>query len=105
MAPVRVAALNDIPPGAMLAVTVGETPIVLFNLDGEFFALYNECSHAEAALSDGEFDPDEECVECPLHGSLFDIRSGRPRTLPAFQPVATYRAYAEDDSVFVEYST
>jgi 3-phenylpropionate/trans-cinnamate dioxygenase ferredoxin subunit len=104
MPPVRVASLEELPSGAKRAVTVEGTPILVVNVEGEYFALNNICSHAYAQLSHGELDCDELTIECPLHGSLFDLRTGRPRTLPAFEPVATYRAYAEGDAIFVEYS-
>lgn len=75
----------------------------MFRVADEVYAIDDTCSHAEASLSAGEFDPDELCVECPLHGSLFDVRTGAPRTLPAFEPVTVYRAFIEGDTVFVEY--
>lgn len=103
MAAVRVASLEELPPGGKLTAEIAGTPVLVLRVDDEIYAINNICSHAHALLSEGEFDPDEYCVECPLHGSLFDIRTGKPRTFPAFEPVATYRAYAEGDAVFVEF--
>lgn len=105
MATFRVASLADLPAGGKLAVEIEGTPVLVLRVDDELYALHNICSHAHALLSEGEFDPDEYCVECPLHGSLFDIRTGLPRTLPAFEPVPAYRAFAEGDAVFVEFTT
>jgi 3-phenylpropionate/trans-cinnamate dioxygenase ferredoxin subunit len=104
MAPIRVASLDELPPGGKLAVQIEGTPVLVLRVDDQIYAIHNICSHAHALLSEGEFDPDEETVECPLHGSLFSIRTGVPRTFPAFEPVATYKAYAEGDAVFVEFS-
>jgi 3-phenylpropionate/trans-cinnamate dioxygenase ferredoxin component len=99
----QVGALADIPPGAGRAFDVDGHRIAIFRVDDELFAIDDTCSHAEASLSAGEFDPDEYCVECPLHGSIFDVRSGVPRTFPAFEPVQTYRVFVEGQQVFVEY--
>lgn len=104
MPTIQIGALADVPAGTGRAFVVDGRKIAVFHVDGELYAIDDTCSHAEASLSAGELDPDELCVECPLHGSQFDLRSGRPRTLPAFEPVATYTVYAEGDALFVEYS-
>lgn len=103
MPSVQIGALADIPEGTGRAFAVAGRRVAVFRAEGQLYAIDDTCSHAEASLSMGEFDPDELCVECPLHGSLFDVRTGRPRTLPAFEPVATYRVYLEGETVFVEY--
>jgi 3-phenylpropionate/trans-cinnamate dioxygenase ferredoxin subunit len=100
---IQIGTLADLPDGAGKVFTVEGRRIAVFRAEGELYAIDDTCSHGQASLSMGEFDPDELCVECPLHGSLFDVRTGRPRTLPAFEPVAAYRAYAEGDALFVEY--
>ena len=64
-------------------------PMCLARSEGSFFALYDECSHAEVPLSEGEVE--EGFVECWLHGSMFDLSSGKPTGLPATEPVRTYR--------------
>jgi 3-phenylpropionate/trans-cinnamate dioxygenase ferredoxin subunit len=99
----QVGALADIPAGTGRAFDVDGHRIAVFRVDDELYAIDDTCSHAEASLSAGEFDPDEYCVECPLHGSIFDVRSGVPRTFPAFEPVETYRVFLEGDQIFVEY--
>jgi len=104
MAHVRVAALEELPPGAKLVVVIQGVSILIVNAEGQLYALAETCSHAKAALSAGEFDPDELTVECPLHGSCFDVRTGKPRNLPAFTPVATYPVSVEDAAVFVDYN-
>jgi 3-phenylpropionate/trans-cinnamate dioxygenase ferredoxin subunit len=103
MSSIQIGTIADIPEGTGKAFDVQGRKIAVFHIDGEWFAIDDTCSHAEASLSEGELDTDEMCIECPLHGSLFDLRSGKPRTLPAFEPVRTYKAYSEGDSLFVEY--
>lgn len=100
---INIATLADLPDGTGRAFEVNGRRIAVFRVADEVYAIDDTCSHAEASLSAGEFDPDELCVECPLHGSLFDVRTGAPRTFPAFEPVTAYRAFIEGDRVFVEY--
>jgi 3-phenylpropionate/trans-cinnamate dioxygenase ferredoxin component len=69
---------------------------------GELLAIEDRCSHDDGPLAEGEFDPGACTVECPRHGSLFDIRSGRPRTLPAYQPVETFEVREEDGEIKLE---
>lgn len=88
---VEVARASDIPPGCAARVEIDGVPIAIFNLGGEFYALDDTCSHAEASLSEGDLDPDRCAIECPLHGSSFDLRTGDPLTLPAVEPVRVHR--------------
>jgi len=96
----RVCATTDIAKGAVVAATVEGTPIALVHTDtDEFFAVYDECSHARIALSEGEVDG---CtLECWLHGSRFDLRSGQPTGLPATQPVPVYPVEIRDGDLYV----
>ena len=96
-----VASVADIPPGTAQAFTINGEYVAIVNCDGEFFAINNICSHAYAEMADGEVDSDECTIECPLHGSVFSLASGRPRTLPAVTPVATYPVQIVDDVVQV----
>jgi 3-phenylpropionate/trans-cinnamate dioxygenase ferredoxin subunit len=70
--------------------------------DGELYAIEDRCSHDDGPLAEGEFDPATCTVECPRHGSLFDLRTGRPKTRPAIQPVDTFEARVEDGEVKLE---
>jgi 3-phenylpropionate/trans-cinnamate dioxygenase ferredoxin subunit len=70
--------------------------------DGALYAIEDRCSHDDGPLAEGEFDSSACTVECPRHGSLFDVRSGRPKTLPAFQPVDTFAARVEDGEVVLD---
>lgn len=96
---VTVARAGDLQPGEMTYVEVGDTPVCLINLDGEFFAISDVCTHEEASLSDGEIIGDE--VECPLHGGAFHIRTGQPAAFPVVVPVETYRVRVVGDEVQV----
>ena len=96
----RVCAVDDLREEAALHVDVGETPVCLARSEGEFFAVFDECSHAEVPLSEGDV---EDCtVECWLHGSRFDLRTGDAINLPATEPVPVYAVKVEGDAVFVD---
>lgn len=99
MEPTRVAAVDEIPEGQGLRVDVGEDRIALFRIDDDIYAIGDRCSHAEASLAEGEvFD---HAVECPRHGSEFDLRTGRPGSFPATMPVPVYVVGVVDGDVFV----
>ena len=78
-------------------VEVGEDPVVLINLDGEYFALNDCCTHEEASLSDGEIIGDE--IECPMHGGAFEIRTGLPAAFPVVVPIERYDVKTEGNVV------
>jgi len=67
-----------------------------------FYATTDICSHAYAELSEGYLDIDDCTIECPLHGSRFDIATGAVLTLPAYEPIATYPVRVEGEDVLVE---
>ena len=96
---VRVATVGEIEPGRAKRVEVGEEEIAIFNLDGEYYAIGDTCSHEEASLSEGDVFGD--CVECPLHGAQFDITTGKNLTLPAVSPVPSYPVKLEGDAILV----
>jgi 3-phenylpropionate/trans-cinnamate dioxygenase ferredoxin component len=96
--------LDELPEGAMRLVEAEDgRKIGVFHADdGELYAIEDRCSHDDGPLAEGEFDADTCTVECPRHGSLFDLRSGRPKTLPAYVPVETFEARVEDGNVKLE---
>lgn len=96
--------LEDLPEGAMRLVEGedGRKIGVFHTSDGELYAIEDRCSHDDGPLAEGEFDAAACTVECPRHGSLFDLRSGRPKTLPAYVPVETFEAWIEDGDVKLE---
>jgi 3-phenylpropionate/trans-cinnamate dioxygenase ferredoxin component len=97
---VKVAKMGQITPGKAIRIEIDDEPIAIFNVDGELYAIGDTCSHEEASLSEG--DVYGTCVECPLHGAEFDLKTGRPRTLPAVVPVPTYVVKVEGDDVLVD---
>src|SRR5262245_13007204 len=99
---VPVCPLSELPPGSMRLVEHDGTKIGVFNCDGTLYAIEDRCSHDDGPLAEGEFDAGSCTVECPRHGSLFDLTSGRPKTLPAYQPVQTYPVTIENDKVKLE---
>ena len=100
MAFLRACALADIKDDAALGVTVGPLDLAIARHDDEVFALQNLCSHAAVALSEGEVS---DCtVECWLHGSRFDLRTGKPIGPPATDPVATFPVEVRGDDVYVD---
>ena len=96
----RACALADVPQDAALAVTVDGVSIAVARDGDDLFAVYDECSHAAVPLSEGEVEGAE--IECWLHGSRFDMRTGKPVNLPATEPVAIYPVRVEGDDVLVD---
>jgi 3-phenylpropionate/trans-cinnamate dioxygenase ferredoxin component len=95
----RACALADVPADGALAVEVGDEPVAIVRADGEVYAIRDVCSHAEVPLSDGEVDG---CtIECWLHGSRFDLRTGKPTGMPATEPVPVYPVKIEGDDVLI----
>ena len=95
----RACALADIPDGAAVRVEFGDEPVCLVNTEGEVFAIRDVCSHADIPLSEG--DVEGTTVECWLHGSRFDLRTGKPTGLPATVPVPVYETKIEGGDVLV----
>jgi 3-phenylpropionate/trans-cinnamate dioxygenase ferredoxin subunit len=97
-----VAPLAEFVPGSAKIVTLGWTSIGVYNCNGELYALEDRCSHDDGPLCEGDWEQDECRVICPRHGSAFDLRSGRPLSLPAIEPVETYPVTVVDGVVKVE---
>ncbi len=94
---------SDVTADQALAVTIGGIDVAIARDGEEFFALQDLCSHAAVALSEGEV---ENCMlECWLHGSLFDLRTGKPSGFPATEPVTTFPVEVRDDGVYVDVAT
>jgi 3-phenylpropionate/trans-cinnamate dioxygenase ferredoxin component len=98
---VDVCPLEELPPGTMKLVHAGAVSFGVYNLDGELCAIEDRCSHDDGPLVEGDWEPEERVVICPRHGSRFDICSGAPLTLPAYEPVATFPVRVEDGIVKV----
>jgi 3-phenylpropionate/trans-cinnamate dioxygenase ferredoxin subunit len=97
---ITIARTSDIPQGRGVAIDVEGLRLAVFNVNGEYFAMDDRCTHAEASLSQG--DCDDETVECPLHGARFDLRTGDALTAPADTPVQTYKVHVAGDELQIE---
>jgi len=93
---------EELPEGAMRLVEADGIKVGVFNAAGDLFAIEDRCSHDDGPLAEGEFDPMTCTVECPRHGSVFDLRSGRPKSLPAYTPVETYEVRVENGEIKLE---
>lgn len=96
---VRACALDDVAEGCALRVVLGSVSVCVARSRGEVYALHDVCSHQEVPLSEGEVD--DGMIECWLHGSRFDLRTGKPTGLPATKPVPVYPVRVEGQDVFV----
>ena len=102
MAELDVARIEDFPPGSVKIVVAGSIEVGVYNCAGELLAIEDRCSHDDGPLCEGEWEPDTCRVICPRHGSNFDLRTGRPLSLPAYEPVATYPVRVVDGVVRVK---
>lgn len=92
----------DLPEGALRTVEWEDIEIMVVNCGGELLAMEDRCSHDNGQLAEGEIDCDKATVECPRHGALFDLRTGKPLTLPAYVPVEAFPVTVTDGVVRVE---
>lgn len=100
MAFVRACAATDLSPESVVAVEVGNVDLAVVLSNGCYYAIADECSHASIPLSEG--DVGDGMIECYLHGSRFDLKTGEPTGLPATQPVAVYPCRLDGDDVLVD---
>ena len=99
---IDVCPLSELPPGTHVVVEHELVDIAVVNCGGELLAIEDRCSHDDGILLDGELDQERCAVECPRHGSWFDLRSGRALNLPAYQPVDTFTVLVEDGHIKLE---
>lgn len=95
-----VAKTTEIPENEAKRVILGDNQIALFNLDGEFYATDDICSHAYASLSEGYVE--DGCVECPLHAGLFDIKTGKAMGVPVTVDIRTFPVRVEGEDIYIE---
>ena len=97
---VRVCAVGELLPGEQRVVWDGDTPILVVNVDGLYFALEDRCSHEDFELSAGAVRAEDASIECVLHGARFDLASGRALCPPAYAPVATFVLHVHDGALW-----
>jgi 3-phenylpropionate/trans-cinnamate dioxygenase ferredoxin component len=95
----RACAVTDLRDEGAIGVEIDGTPVAIVRAEGQVYALHDVCSHEEVPLSEGEIY--DHTVECWLHGSCFDLRTGKPTGPPATKPVATYQVKIEGGEVYV----
>ena len=94
--------VDELPPGAMRLIEWEDLEIGVFNCAGELLAIEDRCSHDDGNLVEGELDEETCTIECPRHGSVFDLHTGKPLTLPAYVPVDTFPVSVEDGVIKLE---
>ena len=101
---VRICGVGDVPEGEVRRFELGHRPFAVANLGVEGYRVVDAiCSHAHYFLDEGEVDVEDGTIECPKHGSMFDLNTGRPRSLPATQPVDVFVTKIENDDVMIEF--
>ena len=98
---IRLCSLDEVAKGTAIRLEVDGTAVAVVHADDDsVYAVYDECSHAAIPLSEGEVDG---CtLECWLHGSRFDLRTGDPTGLPATEPVPTYPVEIHDGDIYID---
>jgi len=99
---VEAAKLADLPDGGALAVEIDGQEVALVRAGDDVYAIRDECSHASIPLSEGDVEGCE--IECWLHGSRFDLRTGKPLNMPATEPVPTFPTQITGDVVMIDLS-
>jgi 3-phenylpropionate/trans-cinnamate dioxygenase ferredoxin subunit len=95
----EITTLDQLPRDRGVRVKVGDRRIAMFRIGDDVYAIGDRCSHAEASLAEGELW--DRTVECPRHGSEFDLETGVPSSLPATAPVPTYEVSVENGTVYL----
>ena len=97
---IKVASVDEVPVNGALLVEVDDVRVALFNLNGEFYAIEDVCTHDGGPLVEGEIVGEHE-VRCPRHGARFDIRTGAALSMPAFEPTASYDVRIEGNDIWI----
>jgi 3-phenylpropionate/trans-cinnamate dioxygenase ferredoxin component len=96
---VEIAPASELPNGERLFVDLGDKPIVIFNIGGQFFAIGDVCTHDDGPLGDGAIEGDN--IVCPRHGGEFEIRTGKAVQLPVVVDIPAYPVQVKDGNIFV----
>ena len=99
---IEICPASELQPGQMRLVEWEDLEIGVFNCAGTIYAIEDRCSHDNGPLVEGGLDQERCTVECPRHGSEFDLKTGKPITLPAYVPVDTFPVIIEEDMIKLE---
>jgi len=99
---IDVCPLAELASGQVRTVTHDGIEIGVFNCEGALYAIEDRCTHDDGPLAEGTVDPRACTVECPRHGAIFDLKTGRPKTLPAYEPVDTFPVIIDQDMIKLE---
>jgi 3-phenylpropionate/trans-cinnamate dioxygenase ferredoxin subunit len=102
MAQVSIGSLSDFPEGTPTFAEADGTRLCIVRVGDKVHAICDDCPHAEASLSEGDFLAEDMAVECPLHGSAFNLESGDPDAPPATEAVQVFTVTVDGDTVLVE---
>jgi 3-phenylpropionate/trans-cinnamate dioxygenase ferredoxin subunit len=94
--------VDDLPPGSMRLVEWEDLEIAVVNCAGDVLAIEDRCSHDNGNLVEGDVDEETCSIECPRHGSVFDLRTGKPLNLPAYLPIDTFPVSVENGLIKIE---
>jgi 3-phenylpropionate/trans-cinnamate dioxygenase ferredoxin component len=97
---VRVATVDELPPGTRIHHDFAEESVIILNIDGDYYCIADLCTHDGGPLEDGELHDHQ--IECPRHGACFDVRNGKVTRLPAIEPIPTYSVKLVDGDIYVE---
>ena len=97
---ITIAQRKDLPPGKAMGCDLNGKKIAVFNIDGKFYAINDECTHAGGSLSEGEING--TVVTCPWHGATFEITSGQVLSAPAFEGVTSYKVQINGNDIQIE---
>jgi 3-phenylpropionate/trans-cinnamate dioxygenase ferredoxin component len=104
MAEIDVAPVEEFPPGSVKIVVAGSIMVGVYNCGGQLYAIEDRCSHDDGPLAEGDWDQELCTVICPRHGSQFELATGRPLSLPAYEPVEIFPVRVADGMVKVDVS-
>ena len=95
----EIAPVSELPNGERMFVDIGDTPIVVFNIGGQLFAIGDVCTHDDGPLGDGDIE--DFNVTCPRHGAKFDVRTGKVASMPAVEDIPAYPVQVRDGIIFL----
>ena len=99
---IEICPVSELEPGGVRLVEWEDLEIGVFNCAGTVYAIEDRCSHDDGPLVEGELDEAACTIECPRHGSKFDLKTGRPKSLPAYEPVDTFPVIIDEDVIKLE---